>query len=144
MASVADALIVLRGSLNCVLETTIQEDSTEFSSNSIPPGFGCVLVMENPRLEGIVTERNLVRQSLQNGNLEVVLLSEVITTPVLGLQRGEFTTIFVALNLMRRQKIRHLPILEPDGSPLGLVTISSLHRELGQGFFLRFRDWFMR
>ncbi|MDM7954075.1 MAG: EAL domain-containing protein [Cyanobium sp. CZS 25K] len=138
-ATVADALALIRSRLDCSLDSRTPEESTVLTASIIPLDSGCVLVTENHRLLGIITERDLVRLSLQEGHLETILLSQVMTAPVLGLQRSEFTNIFVALNLMKRQKIRHLPILEPDGFPSGLATISSLRRQLGHGFFLRFR-----
>ncbi|MEM1172444.1 MAG: CBS domain-containing protein [Cyanobacteria bacterium P01_H01_bin.35] len=48
--------------------------------------------------------------------------------------------LYIAYNLMRRYRIRHLPILDVQGYPIGLVTLSSLRETLSPRYFLRFRQ----
>ncbi|HEY9647880.1 MAG TPA: PAS domain-containing protein [Chroococcidiopsis sp.] len=90
----------------------------------------CVLVKEGDRLVGIVTERDLVR--LQTSMLvqqpwqQPVAIADIMSTPVLTLNREDFTDIFVPLNLLQRHSIRHLPIVDQQGAVIGLVTHDSL------------------
>ncbi len=100
----------------------------------------CILVVENESLVGILTERDLVKLAVKTTAFEKTTVRDVMTSPVVTLFYGEFSDLFIAYNLMRRHRIRHLPILNDRGYPLGLVTLSSLRQTLNLGYFLRFRQ----
>ena len=100
---------------------------------------GCVLAVEDGQLRGIITARDLVRLASGQLDLGSTPLAAVMTTPVLSLRQQDLTNIFAAIHLLRRSRIRHLPIVDDAEHPVGLVTISSLRRLLRQTFFLRFR-----
>lgn len=100
---------------------------------------GCVLVVQDEKLIGILTERDTVRLAVKGNCLEVTRVEEVMTQPVISLPYQEFTDLFAAYNIMRRYQIRHLPLLDHDGKILGLVTITSLRQVLNGSHFLRFR-----
>lgn len=99
----------------------------------------CVLVVEDNRLLGILTERDLVKLAVTGDRVNHQRIKDVMTTHVVALNESEFTDLFVAYSLMRRYHIRHLPILNPDGYPIGIVTVNSLRRALNLSYFLRFR-----
>lgn len=101
---------------------------------------GCVLVVEDDQLVGILTERDTVKLAVKGGNLNQTTVKQVMTQPVITLNIDEFTDIFVAYNMMRRCHIRHLPILEQQEKVLGLVTLTSLRQVLNHHHFLRFRQ----
>lgn len=100
----------------------------------------CILVVENETLVGILTERDLVKLAVKTTAFEKTTVRDVMTSPVVTLLYREFSDLFIAYNLMRRHRIRHLPILNDRGYPLGLVTLSSLRQTLNLGYFLRFRQ----
>jgi EAL domain-containing protein (putative c-di-GMP-specific phosphodiesterase class I)/CBS domain-containing protein len=100
----------------------------------------CILVVENESLVGILTERDLVKLAVKTTAFEKTTVRDVMTSPVVMLFYREFSDLFIAYNLMRRHRIRHLPILNDRGYPLGLVTLSSLRQTLNLGYFLRFRQ----
>lgn len=105
---------------------------------SQPPG--CLLVMEDKELVGILTERDTVKLAVQAENLSQITVKQIMTKPVITLNREEFTDVFVVHNMMRRFQIRHLPILDEQKQVLGLVTLSSLRQVLNHHHFLRFRQ----
>lgn len=140
-ASLWEALSLVRGSLDCQIPAVA--DGRASAAPTVPilgENSGCVLVVEGGRLQGIVTTRDLVRLASGSLDLENTRLAAVMTSPVLSLRRQELTNIFATIHLLRRHRIRHLPIVDERGAPLGLVTISSLRRLLKQTFFLRFRQ----
>ncbi|WP_083616638.1 EAL domain-containing protein [Planktothrix paucivesiculata] len=108
------------------------------TSYSQPPG--CLLVMEDEELVGILTERDTVKLAVQAENLSEITVKQIMTKPVITLNREEFTDVFVVHNMMRRFQIRHLPILNEQKQVLGLVTLSSLRQVLNHHHFLRFRQ----
>ncbi|SKB14341.1 hypothetical protein PL11201_620131 [Planktothrix sp. PCC 11201] len=105
---------------------------------SQPPG--CLLVMEDEELVGILTERDTVKLAVQAENLSQITVKQIMTQPVITLNREEFTDVFVVHNMMRRFQIRHLPILNEQKQVLGLITLSSLRQVLNHHHFLRFRQ----
>ncbi|MEA5414099.1 EAL domain-containing protein [Synechococcus sp. BA-132 BA5] len=137
-ASLIDALTLIRGSLDCPIPAG-RGPSPAVAAPGPLDGTGCVLVVEQGRLRGIVTVRDLVRLAGGSLDLETTPLAAVMTSPVLSLRRQELTNIHVAIQLLRRHRVRHMPIVDDEGHPVGLVTISSLRRLLQQACFLRFR-----
>ncbi|WP_083626876.1 EAL domain-containing protein [Planktothrix serta] len=121
----------------CLLSESphLAENSAVYSQSP-----GCVLVMENEALVGILTERDTVKLAVKGQNLSQTTVKQIMTKPVITLNREEFTDVFVAYNMMRRFQIRHLPILNQQKKVLGLVTLSSLRQVLNHHHFLRFRQ----
>lgn len=99
----------------------------------------CILIEEKGSIVGILTERDLVRLSLAATTLQPTTVGEVMTYPVVTLEQENFTDIFSVYSLMRRHRIRHLPIIQ-EQKIIGIVTISSLRKSLHLGYFLRFRE----
>lgn len=124
----------IRGSL-CVLAKSKAKTSMSAS------GTRCVLVMEESRLLGVFTERDLVRLTALRQSLKDVTLSQVMTHPVITLiqDKGSFN-IFTAIAMMRQHRIRHLPIFDSGGQHLGLVTSESLRQALQPANLFRIRQ----
>lgn len=85
---------------------------------------GAVLVLENGKLVGIMSERDYARKVILKGRASrETLIKEIMTTPVI------FVTpecrVDEALALMTQRRIRHLPILEHD-RVAGVVSIGDL------------------
>ena len=91
-------------------------------------GIGDVLVVEEDgRLCGIVTDRDLVVRGLAEGR-------DPDETPVGDLCSGRIVTLEAdaaieqAVTIMREQAIRRIPIVD-RGAPVGIVSIGDLARE---------------
>jgi signal transduction histidine kinase/ActR/RegA family two-component response regulator len=89
---------------------------------------GCVLVVEDKRLVGIVTDRDLVRLLTASTNLVDVAIREVMTHPVITLTVEEFTDLSVAIDLLCQHQIRYLPLLDRQGCAIGMLTYESLQQ----------------
>ncbi|MEM9006717.1 MAG: EAL domain-containing protein [Cyanobacteria bacterium P01_F01_bin.86] len=100
---------------------------------------GCILVTEDGKLQGILTERDIVRFTMDEVNLEATAAASVMNSPVFSLMREDVTDLVVLYNLMRRRRVRHLPIVDAEQQVQGLVTVSSLRRAINTSYFLRFR-----
>jgi len=70
---------------------------------------------------GIVTERDILRAVDRAGaavmNME---LRAVMTAPVIGVPPDAF--VYRAVGRMNRLNVRHLPVLDPQGRPVGMLT----------------------
>jgi CBS domain-containing protein len=81
-------------------------------------------VMDGGRLVGIITERDLVR-AIAEGVNPTQASAEVIMTPNPTTVNGDEDVSVVALKMMRLG-IRHLPVVDDDGKPIGLVSARNL------------------
>ena len=85
---------------------------------------GSLLVMSDGRLEGILSERDIVRELGKRG---AALLDEpvrnVMTAKVLTCTRS--ATISHIMEMMTNGKFRHLPVVE-DGHVIGLISIGDV------------------
>jgi CBS domain-containing protein len=86
---------------------------------------GCVLVTEGNRLIGIVTERDILKKVV--GRLGTDSPVEQIMTPnpeTVGMDDG----IAYALNKMHVGGYRHIPVLDRQGYPVGVVSMRTIVR----------------
>jgi len=86
--------------------------------------FGCLPVVEAGRLVGIVTEHDflaLVTDSLELGSPPPVIDVQLVMTPLPATLRVT-NTLAEARAEMERLHIRHLPVVDDDGTPLGMIS----------------------
>ena len=112
---------------NCLLTVKNQLDVSNILS---PMCHSCVIAIANSQVEGILTERDLVRLIVSGRKLESLTLAEVMNRNVITITASGSQDIFTALNLFRRYQIYHLPIVDERKKLLGLVTHSSLRQVL--------------
>jgi CBS domain-containing protein len=86
---------------------------------------GAIIVIDNNRLVGLFSERDLMfRVVLERRDPEQTLIREVMTSPVETIRRD--STPDDALKIMLEKHIRHLPIIDRDGTLKGMISIRSL------------------
>jgi CBS domain-containing protein len=87
---------------------------------------GAVLVTDRDRIVGIFSERDVLRRVVSEqrdpGGTRV---GQVMTTDVVC--GTPATTVEEARAVMRDRRIRHLPVLDVNGTLLGLVSIGDLN-----------------
>jgi CBS domain-containing protein len=84
---------------------------------------GAAIVMDNDRVAGIVTERDLMR-AVANGLVPwTTRVGECMTRKPRTIT--PFTTVGAALSLMMAHGFRHLPVME-DGELVGIVSMRAL------------------
>jgi len=91
---------------------------------------GCVLVTEKSQLVGVFTERDIVRLTAAGISLGSLKIADVMTRSAITLEQSPTHDIFTALGLFRQHRIRHLPIIDERGQPVGIVTHDSIRRSL--------------
>ena len=85
---------------------------------------GAVLVMSNDRIEGILSERDIVRVLGERG--AAVLdepVSAVMTRKVVSCRQAD--TVAAIMEMMTLGKFRHLPVVE-EGKVVGLISIGDI------------------
>ncbi|NER47726.1 MAG: CBS domain-containing protein [Symploca sp. SIO1A3] len=99
----------------------------------------CVLVMQDERLLGIFTERDIVKLTANGTNFAGVKVRDVMIHPIVTLPQAAAQDIFAALFLFRRYRIRHLPIVDDYGKLVGIVSPESIRRVLRPANLLKLR-----
>jgi CBS domain-containing protein len=85
---------------------------------------GSLVVMQDDKLEGIVTERDYARKVIVKGrSSESTQVAEIMTTNVVTTSSAE--TVDKCMALMTEMRIRHLPVLE-DNRVIAMISIGDL------------------
>ena len=89
---------------------------------------GSVLVVEDGRLEGIFSERDvMLRVVMEHRDPRQTEVEEVMTSPVHSISQR--TTGDEALKIMLQEHIRHLPVVDEKGRAQGIVGMRNLLEE---------------
>jgi CBS domain-containing protein len=85
---------------------------------------GAVLVMDQGRMEGILSERDIVRVLGERGAGALdEPVSAVMTKKVVSCRQSD--TVSAIMEMMTTGKFRHLPVVE-DGKVVGLISIGDI------------------
>jgi CBS domain-containing protein len=101
-------------------QTKLAEVAREMRGNDADS----VAVMEDGALVGIITERDLVRAIADGVNPTLTNASLIMTADPATVTADEDVSV-VALKMMRLG-VRHLPVVDGNGKPLGLVSARNL------------------
>ncbi|MEL6580642.1 MAG: CBS domain-containing protein, partial [Cyanobacteria bacterium J06621_12] len=120
---------------NCKIETgNNSEYQIDTSSHS-----SCALVMEGDELQGILTERDIVRFTAEKLAFDSVRVGEVMTRSLVTLAKSSLKDIFAALFLFRRYRVRHLPIVDETNKLIGIMTPESIRLAMRPANLLKIR-----
>jgi CBS domain-containing protein len=87
---------------------------------------GALLVLDEGRLVGIITERDILQRVVaQRRDAAETLVEEVMTTEVACCQ--SHTTLEEARGVMKNRRIRHLPVVDAGERLLAMISIGDLN-----------------
>jgi CBS domain-containing protein len=94
---------------------------------------GTIVIVENRRPVGIVTDRDLAlalgaRRVSPHTEVQNVMTCHVLAIP-------EDTSIYTATKFMREREVRRLPIVDREDRLVGMVTLDDLVRFLGRELY---------
>ncbi|HYP23424.1 MAG TPA: CBS domain-containing protein [Actinomycetota bacterium] len=92
---------------------------------------GSLLVMEGTRLVGIVTERDVLRTIGEGHDPKAVSLRDVMTADVVTVKSD--LSVREAAQIMFDKWFRHLPVVDTDGTVVGIVSLRDLNGLVAQG-----------
>ncbi|EWG07422.1 MAG: hypothetical protein ASUL_05501 [Candidatus Aramenus sulfurataquae] len=102
---------------------TLKEVAEVMAKNKI----GSIIVVENGKPLGIITETDIVR-AIGNGKSLSSKAEEVMTAHLITIKADSPVT--GALSLMRTYNIRHLPVVDDNGNLVGIISIRDIARAL--------------
>ena len=86
---------------------------------------GCVMVMDHGHLQGLFTERDLMRRVVHQGrDPKTTTVAEVMTTEIATVSPK--ITVGEAMALCTEKRLRHLPVYDGNGDLLGMVSAGDL------------------
>jgi len=86
---------------------------------------GALVVMEEGKVAGVFSERDYSRKVVLRGRTSRdTLVSEILSRPVITVEPS--TGVEICMELMTQHRIRHLPVVELDGSLVGLVSMGDI------------------
>ncbi len=96
-------------------------------------GVGCAVVIENEKVAGIVTERDILHSIAGGGDVDSVTVAEVMTKDVVSGSPG--WDVLQAVDAMAKGGFRHLLVMEMN-DPVGILSLRDLMNvmaEMAQG-----------
>jgi CBS domain-containing protein len=89
---------------------------------------GALMVMEDDGIEGIITERDILRAlSKHKGDLLNLSVSDIMTTDLITCDVND--SLETLMDIMTESHIRHLPVLEA-GNLVGIISIGDIVESL--------------
>jgi CBS domain-containing protein len=119
-------LLELKGSgvVGLAPEATVKEAADVMRDAKI----GALLVMRDDRLQGILTERDILNKIVAEGlDASSVKIHEIMTTDVIVI--GPNRTVREAMKVVTEKRLRHLPIVQ-DGHLIGMLSGGDLTRSI--------------
>ncbi|HVF52321.1 MAG TPA: CBS domain-containing protein [Actinomycetota bacterium] len=92
-------------------------------------GVGCAVVVENERVSGIVTERDVLRSIAADQDVETTTVSDIMTRDVVSGSPG--WDLLKAVKVMNDGGFRHLLVMEMD-DPVGIVSLRDLMESMAE------------
>ena len=113
--------IMSKNVLTADKSTSLQEAAQNMNKSNV----GCVIVTENSKPVGIITERDFVTKVAAEGRPLFTEVSEVMSSPLITIDPEE--TIWEASEMMKEELIHKLPVKENDRI-VGIVTTTDIVR----------------
>ncbi|MCD9186223.1 MAG: CBS domain-containing protein [Pyrinomonadaceae bacterium] len=88
---------------------------------------GAVPVIENGKLVGIVTDRDIVVRAVAEGKDFSTVVGEVMTTEIFASKENDF--VFEAIRLMGDKQVRRIPVINDESELVGIIAMADVALE---------------
>jgi CBS domain-containing protein len=115
--------IMTRSVKTATREMTLQEVAALMRDGDM----GSIPVVENGKLVGIVTDRDIVVRAVADGHDAATRIGDVMTTEVFSVRENDF--VFEAIRLMGDKQVRRVPIVNDAGELAGIIAMADVALE---------------
>ena len=115
--------IMTRNVKTATAAMTLQEVSALMRDGDM----GAVPVVENERLTGIVTDRDIVVRAIANGKGPDSAVADVMTRELYTVGPDDF--VFEAIRLMGDRQVRRIPVIDSNGELKGIIAMADVALE---------------
>ena len=121
MSKVADILAGRAGDIWCVRSDQSVLDAIRLMAEK---GIGALLVIDDDRLSGILSERDYARKViLENRSSRDTRVKDIMTRNPITVTRA--SSVADCMSMMTENDFRHLPVVE-DNQVIGMISIGDL------------------
>ncbi len=89
---------------------------------------GAMPVVENDKLVGIVTDRDIVVRAIAEGKNVETQIGDVMTTEIFSAKEDDF--VFDAIRLMGDKQVRRIPVITENGELAGIIAMADIALEM--------------
>ncbi|MFP4639027.1 MAG: DUF294 nucleotidyltransferase-like domain-containing protein [Guyparkeria sp.] len=124
MATTVEALL-RRAPVTAAADCSIRRAAERMTDEQV----SSLLIVEDGRLTGLVTDRDLRRRCIAGGRSTTEPVGSIMTEELVTVEPGALA--FEASLLFSRHNIHHLPVVGADGALVGILSTSDLLRHQG-------------
>ncbi|HEX8370179.1 MAG TPA: CBS domain-containing protein [Pyrinomonadaceae bacterium] len=88
---------------------------------------GSLPIVENGKLVGIVTDRDIVVRAVAAGRDAATAIGEVMTAEIFAVRAEDF--VFEAIRLMGDRQVRRVPVINENGELIGIIAMADVALE---------------
>lgn len=88
---------------------------------------GCIPVVDDGKLVGVVTDRDIVVRAVAEGHGPETPVGEAMTTEIFAVRPDDF--VFEAIRLMGEKQVRRIPVVDDAGSLAGIISMADIALE---------------
>ncbi|MEM5881038.1 MAG: CBS domain-containing protein [Candidatus Aenigmatarchaeota archaeon] len=117
-------MVFIRDVMNRVVFTCEPNLTVERAASiMVEKGIGSLIVVENNKLIGVVTNRDIMKAVARGEDLSRLEVKNIMTKKVITISPSN--TLEEAVDLMLKFKIKRLPVIDGD-KLVGIVTVSDI------------------
>jgi CBS domain-containing protein len=89
---------------------------------------GVMPIVEDNKLVGIVTDRDIVVRAIAEGKNAETPIGEAMTTEIFSVKPDDF--VFEAIRLMGDRQVRRIPVINETGELAGIIAMADVALEM--------------
>ncbi len=89
---------------------------------------GSVPVVEDEKLVGIVTDRDIVVRAIAEGKDVATSVADAMTTDIFSVRPDDFA--FEAVRMMGDKQVRRIPVVDDEGKLAGIIAMADIALEM--------------